>query len=206
MDAEINPDDHIGLVYNVAIELANNNSLCRRRLGTDIGEYIGYGFIGLKTAAKNYKSHLGPWSTYAWKVIQDFIIKAARRDTIIRVSDNAQYQAWRSFKGKPKNGPITEKCLTAAKTAITNKVTMLNGQTTLSEVHDPEPDWIKNEIIKHGLRFVNKRQKFVLTHRYGLNGEEPKTLEDIGTLLGITRERVRQIEFYAIQTLREKLI
>jgi RNA polymerase primary sigma factor len=39
----------------------------------------------------------------------------------------------------------------------------------------------------------------VLVLRYGLKDEEPKTLEEIGRRLGLTRERVRQIE---VETLR----
>ena len=39
-------------------------------------------------------------------------------------------------------------------------------------------------------------------HEFGLDGEDPMTLEDIGTLLGITRERVRQIKEKALLKLR----
>jgi RNA polymerase primary sigma factor len=41
----------------------------------------------------------------------------------------------------------------------------------------------------------------VLVFRYGLNDEEPRTLEDIGRRLGLTRERVRQIEVDALRRL-----
>lgn len=42
----------------------------------------------------------------------------------------------------------------------------------------------------------------LLTLRYGLNGSEPMTLEQVGTVLGICRERVAQIERVALRTLR----
>lgn len=47
------------------------------------------------------------------------------------------------------------------------------------------------------------RQREVLKHRYGLESGEPLTLAEIGRLLGITKERVRQIELRAIRTLQE---
>jgi RNA polymerase primary sigma factor len=42
----------------------------------------------------------------------------------------------------------------------------------------------------------------VLTMRFGLEGQTPKTLEEVGTDLGITRERVRQLESRALRELR----
>ncbi|HNV18172.1 MAG TPA: sigma factor-like helix-turn-helix DNA-binding protein, partial [Rectinema sp.] len=40
--------------------------------------------------------------------------------------------------------------------------------------------------------------------RYGLNGEAPKTLEETGLALGITRERVRQIQERALEKMRNR--
>ena len=42
----------------------------------------------------------------------------------------------------------------------------------------------------------------LLVLRFGLNGETPHTLEEIGSDLGITRERVRQLESHALGKLR----
>ena len=40
-----------------------------------------------------------------------------------------------------------------------------------------------------------------MTLRYGIGGSEPKTLEEIGRRLGLTRERVRQIELDSLRRL-----
>ncbi|MBP7263149.1 MAG: sigma-70 family RNA polymerase sigma factor [Spirochaetia bacterium] len=53
------------------------------------------------------------------------------------------------------------------------------------------------------LKNLNQREITIITLRYGLNGEGPLTLEETGKLLGITRERVRQIQEKAIQKLKE---
>ena len=48
---------------------------------------------------------------------------------------------------------------------------------------------------------MNKKKK-VIEKRFGLYGEEPKSLEEIGKIFGVTRERIRQIESKAIRKLR----
>jgi len=52
------------------------------------------------------------------------------------------------------------------------------------------------------LRDLPDAERGVLELRFGLEGEEPRTLESIGRQLGITRERVRQIEAAALARLR----
>ena len=44
--------------------------------------------------------------------------------------------------------------------------------------------------------------RHVLALRFGLDGEKPRTLEEVGNGLGITRERVRQLEARALRELR----
>jgi RNA polymerase primary sigma factor len=52
------------------------------------------------------------------------------------------------------------------------------------------------------LRDLPDTERHVLELRFGLSGEEPRTLESIGRQLGITRERVRQIEAASLARLR----
>ena len=52
------------------------------------------------------------------------------------------------------------------------------------------------------VRTLDPRLRRVVERRFGLDGEPPQTLEELGTELGITRERVRQIETRALRELR----
>jgi RNA polymerase primary sigma factor len=58
------------------------------------------------------------------------------------------------------------------------------------------------DILEQSLQLLGEREMTIIKLRYGLCGEGPLTLEEIGKLLGITRERVRQIQNKAIAKLR----
>jgi RNA polymerase primary sigma factor len=51
-------------------------------------------------------------------------------------------------------------------------------------------------------RYLTVRERLILSLRFGLDGSEPMTLEETGQRLGVTRERIRQIEHRAIEQLR----
>jgi RNA polymerase primary sigma factor len=56
--------------------------------------------------------------------------------------------------------------------------------------------------LADALDVLNPRMRLVLARRFGLDGEVPQTLEEVGASLGITRERVRQLESRALRELR----
>jgi RNA polymerase primary sigma factor len=60
---------------------------------------------------------------------------------------------------------------------------------------------LTEDTLKRALEDLPERERTVLTLRYGLGEEEPTSLEAIGLRLGITRERVRQIEATALERL-----
>lgn len=74
--------------------------------------------------------------------------------------------------------------------------------------HGPEEDLqdkdIKSSIVRW-LQELNPKQREVLARRFGLMGYEPSTLEDVGAEIGLTRERVRQIQVEALRRLRDML-
>ncbi|MBX0311876.1 MAG: RNA polymerase sigma factor RpoD/SigA [Sulfurihydrogenibium sp.] len=57
--------------------------------------------------------------------------------------------------------------------------------------------------IESLLDVLSPRERTILIHRFGLNGEEPKTLTEVGEIVGLSRERVRQIENRILKKLRK---
>ena len=60
---------------------------------------------------------------------------------------------------------------------------------------------LRSQALKEALEALTERERQVVVLRYGLTDAEPKTLEEIGRRLGLTRERVRQIELDSLKRL-----
>jgi len=61
---------------------------------------------------------------------------------------------------------------------------------------------MRGEELAHLLGALGERERKVLELRFGLDGEEPRTLEEVGRRFGVTRERIRQIEARALAKLQ----
>lgn len=59
------------------------------------------------------------------------------------------------------------------------------------------------ETLTEALEALNEKERIVIISRFGLYGKEPKTLEDTGRELNITRERVRQLQIKALKKLAD---
>ena len=60
---------------------------------------------------------------------------------------------------------------------------------------------LRRQTLRQALLSLPEREREVVTMRYGIDGREPRTLEEIGKRLGLTRERVRQIELDSLRRL-----
>lgn len=98
-------------------------------------------------------------------------------------------------------------------TSVDTPIGSENDKALLDVIADergggPEEEVQDNDIkcnIVEWLSELNPKQKEVLARRFGLLGYEPSTLEDVGAEIGLTRERVRQIQVEALRRLREIL-
>jgi len=61
---------------------------------------------------------------------------------------------------------------------------------------------LRNEALTRALGMLGERERRVLELRYGLNGESPRTLDEVGRAFNVTRERIRQIENQSLKKLR----
>ncbi len=108
-----------------------------------------------------------------------------------------------------------EKALRVAKEPISmDKPIGKDGDTSLGEIIQDDRTLSAEEELKIGslrerlnetLNMLSPRERKVIELRYGLDGKKPRTLEEVGQELGLTRERVRQLETQAIDKLRNPI-
>ena len=171
-------------------------------------------------------------STYAtWWIRQAISRALAEQGRTIRlpvhVADQVRRvtRARRTLGQKLNRDPSVEEIAEEAGFTL-QKVTMLlelvqdhvsldtpigDGESVISDLIEDhnaiEPEAVnadnaRSTELAGALERLNPRQQRVLTERYGLKDGKPKTLEEVGVILGITRERVRQLETRALRELR----
>ncbi len=77
----------------------------------------------------------------------------------------------------------------------------------LTDENAPLPDEAADVILRHEmlqriLGVLSERERRVLELRYGLDGQQPQTLDEVGRAFNVTRERIRQIENQSLKKLR----
>jgi RNA polymerase sigma factor (sigma-70 family) len=135
------------------------------------------------------------------KIISSFVEKNSREPSPVEISEET---------GLPLDF-VTNLFSVVVKTYSLETIIDEDGKLTLEEVlanttvEEPLSAFEQTrrvEEVASWLDILGTDEKKVIILRYGLDGEEPQTLESIGKIFGVTRERIRQIEQKSINKLR----
>lgn len=74
--------------------------------------------------------------------------------------------------------------------------------TTYISPEESTQNKMQEKDVNKLIGILDKREQEIIKRRFGINNQEPKTLEQIGNSLGFSKERIRQIESHALQKLR----
>lgn len=78
-----------------------------------------------------------------------------------------------------------------------------------AKARSPFDELNDQQLIEEVAQHINKlgpREQLILKRRFGLDGVDPESLEEVGVRLGVTRERIRQLQNQALATLRQKML
>jgi RNA polymerase primary sigma factor len=99
---------------------------------------------------------------------------------------------------------------TATQAPVSSDGETMSFSESISDPRDERPEdpvhrGEEMQVIYHLLDAIDEREAQVLRLRFGLDGKEPLTLKQIGSEIGLTRERVRQIEVEALRKLNQRM-
>lgn len=134
-------------------------------------------------------------------------------------------KAQATLRAELKRTPSPEEIarrMDVALTDVTNLLMVADENVSLSAVIDEEHDFhladkleqetipaadfvllrsSLRQLVRQALRELDEKEERVLRLRFGLDGQEPKTLKEIGEMMSLSRERIRQIEAQALEKL-----
>src|SRR5882724_8907903 len=194
--------------------------------GLPLTDLIGEGNVGLLTAARKFDPDQGvKFISYAvWWIRQAILAALARQGRTVRVPLNRTAEFLRQTL---RREPTPEEIADATKLSleVVQSLAALNtGDVRLDAPLDPDGDrslierFIAEDLpdtedqamdrflsdeIEQALNTLQRRDAKVLRLYFGLDGGREHTLEEIGGMLGVTRERVRQLRDRALKRLRD---
>lgn len=195
-------------------------------------DLVNEGNMGLLIAVDKFDHTLGyHFISYAvWWIKQSILKAISEKSRMIRVPMNRTNELFKiakfvheyvkTFSKKPTEAEI-EVHLKIPRNEITRILNFSAGHTSIEELVEnkhfektdipderftPEQKIVNNSLY-HGLveilNLLSEREQYIITHRFGLFGQDSLSLSKIGNLLGVTKERVRQLEKNALATIKK---
>lgn len=199
-------------------------------------EFEAAGMLGLMRAIDSFDPESGAFGQWAFKPIQREVLKSVRDTDHpnLNIGDfekrPAILKAFRQLQGTDAGNTPTEAEVAAAAGVTIGQVRRVLAPPRLESIDQPthddadavvadtiasdEPSAEEHLVSKltlqaleaFGLKALNQRELYVVVRRFGLDGEPADRLADIGDMLALSREAVRQIEAKALAKLQHPIV
>jgi len=195
---------NLGFVAKIAGEYRN--------LGVPFDDLLSEGSIGLIKAATRFDRDRGvKFITYAsWWVRKTILDALADQGGTIRIPRYHRKKMARALEAQGSSGAGAMRSPMLGALSLDDIASKTGGRTLIEVLGnsgsvDPERAAMDKErfaILRRRLGLLSRRERLIIDLRYGLSQDRVSTLQEIADRLGISRERVRQIERDAREKLR----
>jgi RNA polymerase primary sigma factor len=147
-------------------------------------------------------------------VLESDLLKAADKAAIQQAKDAGEPLSLSQRRRLERAARKVERLMRFSQSVMSLDKPVYTGSTDESELGDfiedtslpPLSDMVHEQLVleelQSALDTLDERRRLVLEMHFGINGQDKHTLDEIGRRLGVTRERVRQIEARALRALR----
>jgi RNA polymerase sigma factor (sigma-70 family) len=151
------------------------------------------------------KRHMTP-STNFFEMVSDgnmSLIRAIEKFDYTKGNKFSTYATWAIMKNFARSIPAEYKLLDRFRTG-NDEVFQSSQESRGSQFEEEIVNAKQHQVIMSILEQLDERERQIIVHRYGLEqGSEPLTLEQVGSRMGVTKERIRQLESRALTKLRK---
>jgi RNA polymerase sigma factor (sigma-70 family) len=223
----------MGAMAGACFKEAKRICLAARLSFDAIEDLLQEGAIAVLLAIKDYNPYRGDFPGFCYQRIRWHMYRAVDQFDVIRIPSDlkgdvvaliGEKKSWEELTGAaPDTARIYQHEGEDSEAGDISReyraYLSLSGRQDLSDDEwealedsssEDEPVSLASEAcalgdLEKALGELPERARFVLKHRFGLNGGRPKTLHEVGELCDVTRERVRQIQLTACAELKPHL-
>ncbi|HET9480383.1 MAG TPA: sigma-70 family RNA polymerase sigma factor [Candidatus Polarisedimenticolia bacterium] len=171
-------------------------------MGIELEDLISEGNVGLLRAASRYDPSRGTrFITYAAWWVRKAILSALSDQSVVHVPDSRR-------RKEAEQGLVTRYIAIPLDDRDDVPGLFPTGALEDPDAVDPEAETIRRQALarmSRSLSCLRRVERRILTERFGLDGAGERTLREVGKGLGLSRERVRQIQDQAMERLRRRL-
>lgn len=148
--------------------------------------------------------HVAERVTKVIKAKEDLVRETGRQPTVREIAEDLDLKTHQVERALKDSQPLTSLDLPVGDEGDSTLADFIEDEQVVDPEKETERRDLSREVAK-AMRTLDPRERQILELRFGLEDGRARTLEEVGGIIGVTRERIRQIEEKALRKLRHPM-